>query len=31
MYAVSSMWLLIPAAAAPIFALDCLNMEARDQ
>lgn len=26
-----SAWLLIPAAAAPIFALDCLNMEARDQ
>lgn len=26
-----SMWLLILAAAAPIFALDCLNMEARDR
>ena len=26
-----SVWLFIHAAAAPIFALDCLNMEARDQ
>jgi hypothetical protein len=27
----SSLWLLIPAAAAPVFAVECLIMEARDR